>query len=268
MWIGLASLKISAIHKNLPMASCSSSSSPETQQLISVRIPPGQLPGSSIDVQTVDGRIFAVTVPQGVEPGQLIYIEILDDTQSSTLTAGRPALPPAAALVLPRRSPAAGAPEEPSPSPSSSSDSKLSRAAVGATAVGVVLGSLLVGPVTGIVVGGAALYASTREDRVGQAARATGGAVATAVQGTADAMHRHQVKDKVVAAGAATYHKVKEVNEDYKVTSTVASTARSAVHHAIIFNERYEVLHRTSVILKTGAAVAGSALASIRSATS
>jgi hypothetical protein len=49
-----------------------------------------------------------------------------------------------------------------------------SKAALGAAAAGAVLGTLLMGPITGVVVAGAALYASTRDDKIGDAARGTG----------------------------------------------------------------------------------------------
>ena len=60
--------------------------------------------------------------------------------------------------------------------PIATTDPKSNRAALGAAGLAAVAGALMVGPVTGVCVAGVALYATTREDEMGTAARQAGSA--------------------------------------------------------------------------------------------
>ena len=134
--------------------------------------------------------------------------------------------------------------------------SSTSKAALGAAAAGAVLGTILIGPITGIVVAGAALYASTRDDSIGEAARGTGHATVTAYERTMEAAEKYQVKEKVTAATSATYHKMQEINEEYKVTEKVQAATADVVRSAQDLDRKYDISGKTNRALAAGATAA------------
>lgn len=103
--------------------------------LLQVRIPPGVTSGSSLTVQSADGRLFAVVVPEGLRPGDLLTVDIRDAAGGSTVVVAEAAVDPSA---LSRDSAGGG-------------EGSSSKTALGAAAVGAVVGTILIGPITGSV---------------------------------------------------------------------------------------------------------------------
>jgi hypothetical protein len=116
--------------------------------------------------------------------------------------------------------------------PVNPTDPRSNRAAIGAAAAAAVAGTLIIGPVTGVCVAGAALYATTREDEVGQIARKVRASLTFCVDanihailplithllqaGSAacyayDTAKQNGVFDKLMTAGKATLDKVRHL---------------------------------------------------------
>lgn len=104
-----------------------------TDSLLQVRVPPGLVAGSTMTIQGPDGRLFAVIVPPGVAAGDLLTVDVRDVTEGGVTVVAT------TAEQLPvDRTGERGA-------------DKASRAALGAAAVGAVVGTLLIGPITGTI---------------------------------------------------------------------------------------------------------------------
>lgn len=63
----------------------------------------------------------------------------------------------------------------------------------GAAVVGAAAGAILVGPIVGVVAAGAAAYAATRQDAVGDAARAAGQGVVTVTKKLDEINQEHKI---------------------------------------------------------------------------
>lgn len=118
-------------------------------------------------------------------------------------------------------------------------DPSSSRAAVGVAAAAGVVGLLLLGPVTGIVIAGAAIYATTREDKIGDIARNSGSKVADAYDFGMKKANEHNVFDRIKSAGNMTYNKAREIDKEMKITETAGIKARE-------LNEKHQITERVS----------------------
>jgi hypothetical protein len=88
----------------------------------------------------------------------------------------------------------------------------------GAAVAGGVVGLALVGPLAGLVAAGAAAYAATRSDEVGQVAQATGKAT-VAIGDKAAALDReHHISEKAKKAAADAAKAAQDFNEKHDVT--------------------------------------------------
>jgi hypothetical protein len=117
--------------------------------------------------------------------------------------------------------------------------------AVGAAAVGAVVGFMVIGPLTAVVAGGAALYATTRGDKVGEVARTTGGAAASAYSSAKVMAEKYHVKEKISSATASTVAAAKKIDEDYKVVDTMKSATTEVVKSTREINEKYDITGKT-----------------------
>lgn len=200
-------------------------------QLMNVIIPENCYPGNELHIQTPDGRIFNIIIPNGTQPGQTLTVEILDDAQGGSQ------------VIIAEDT-------------VSNLRNDSTTAALGAATVGAVIGTLLIGPITGIVVAGAALYASTRSDNIGDATRATGSAAVSLYGKTVDAAERYHVREKVTAATEATMKKANEINEQYKVTEHIQSATKEIVKGAQELDQKYDISGKTASLLQAGAKAA------------
>lgn len=114
------------------------------EQIRKVQIPMGLIGGDSFIVTPENGRVFTVIVPEGEIGGNYINIVVPDE-----------------ALAV--------EPEE------DSRKLKVSKATVGAAVVGGIAGAIVLGPLVGLALAGAAAYATTRETgKIGETARKVG----------------------------------------------------------------------------------------------
>eukprot|EP00638_Chattonella_subsalsa_P007200 CAMPEP_0117762084 /NCGR_PEP_ID=MMETSP0947-20121206/17697_1 /TAXON_ID=44440 /ORGANISM="Chattonella subsalsa, Strain CCMP2191" /LENGTH=194 /DNA_ID=CAMNT_0005583263 /DNA_START=84 /DNA_END=665 /DNA_ORIENTATION=+ len=97
----------------------------------------------------------------------------------------------------------------------------------GAAAIGAVAGLCISGPIVAVAAGGAAAYATTREDKVGEVARSTGKAVGEAAKG------------------------IKRFNEEHKITEKAITTTKKAVCKAQDVNREHQIGQKTKVIVET-----------------
>jgi hypothetical protein len=105
----------------------------------------------------------------------------------------------------------------------------------------------------GVVIAGAALYATTRTDKVGGAARGVGGAAATTYDKAAESAEKHHVGEKISAASHATYHKAKEIDSQYHITDNVKHATAVAALEAKKLNDRYDITGKSSRAMAAGA---------------
>jgi hypothetical protein len=202
-----------------------------------------------------DGKLFSITVPQGVKSGDIIAVEIEADiaqegmTDPAALSSDAPAewVQQAERCGEPPTDETAVEPRKPP------SDTKK---AMGAAVVAAVVGTLLVGPITGVVVAGAALYATTRKDRIGAAAMGVGGAAAVGYDKTKEAAEKNDVYNRVKAAGAATAKKAGEIDERYQVSKNVKAATKATVTEAVRINNKYDLTGQaTRGMMSAGAAI-------------
>lgn len=173
------------------------------QTVLAVQLPIGAVANDRIQVQTPDGRTIEIVVPVGCAGGQNISVVVDNNvaTQSTTTSA-------------------------PNVGSIQTTDLKSNRAVVGAAAAAAVAGVILIGPVTGIIVAGAVVYATTRNDSIGDAARKSGVAACGAYDFGMQKAREHNVFERLKEAGAATYKKAQDVNNELKITETATATAR------------------------------------------
>jgi hypothetical protein len=212
---------------------------PRQSQLMAVVIPPNCYPGQPLNIQTPDGRVFNILIPNGTHPGQTLTVEILDDAEGGSH------------VLVAEDTVTTASPQE------------SNKAALGAAAVGAVIGTLLIGPITGVVVAGAALYASTRNDKIGDATRSTGSAAVSAYGKTVEAAEKYHVREKVGAASEATMKKAQEINEQYKVTEHIQSATKEIARGAKELDQKYDITGKTASFLQAGAKATASALSKL-----
>jgi hypothetical protein len=212
-------------------------------QLMAIVIPPDCYPGHSLNIQTPDGRLFQIIVPNGAHPGQTLTVEILDDA-----VGGSKVIATEDSITNPRN--------------------ESVTSAVGAAAVGAVIGTLLLGPITGVVVAGAAIYASTRNDKIGETTRATGSAAVSLYDKTVQAAEKYHVKEKVSAATEATMKKANEINDQYKVTDHIQSATKEMVKGAQELDQKYDISGKTVSFFHAGAKAAASTLSKLSDSSS
>ena len=201
--------------------------------------------------------MFAITIPDGVSPGDAICVEIQDDLQEGSRV-----------VMLDNNSvvPADGEEDQGNGSQDKKPISK-DRASLGAAAVGGVIGCLLIGPITGVVVAGVALYATTRDDGIGNAARATGSAAVAGFDKAKDAAEKNHVFDKLKVAGAATAKKAGEINEQYHITGNIKAATKSTVSEASRLNQKYDITGKAARGVMSGASAVGKLVSGNKSST-
>ena len=105
----------------------------------------------------------------------------------------------------------------------------------------------------GVVVAGAALYATTREDGVGTAARVTGNTAVSAYDRAAESAEKHHVGEKIAAVSKATYKKTIELDNQYHISENVKSAGAVAISEAQKLNEKYDITGKSSRAIASGA---------------
>jgi hypothetical protein len=111
-----------------------------------------------------------------------------------------------------------------------------------AAALGGVAGLVLLGPLTAVAAAGAAAYATTRSDEVGDAART---ASKVAIDGVAAAKSfdsEHNISGRAVSAAKAAAAKAKELDEKHNLVGRAKAAGAAAVQSA----KELEAKHQAS----------------------
>lgn len=191
-------------------------------EVLRVMVPQGSPPGSDLNVRTEDGRNFMIVVPPNVNPGDTFCLEVHHDAEGGAM------------VTVAEDHHVAQA-----------NSKQASSAAMGAAAVGAVVGFMVIGPLTAVVAGGAALYATTRGDKVGEVARSTGGAAVTAYSSAKTMAEKYHVNEKIASATKSTVDAAKRIDNDYKVVDTVKSATDEVVKSTREINEKYDITGKT-----------------------
>lgn len=198
------------------------------EEKVEVLIPSGVRSGDSINVQTVDGRIFSVVIPSNVQPGERLVVIIPQDCEGgSTVNAGT------VQVRVPNATSANGK-------------------AVGITAATAIVGTLLIGPITGIVVAGVALYATTRNDTVGDYTRSAGGLVCDAYAKGQEISTKYEIPQKLKAAGTATVNKMQAIDTEYNLSHKASVAGAELARQAKELDNKYAITATTSRAIAQG----------------
>jgi len=122
----------------------------------------------------------------------------------------------------------------------------------GAAAIGVVAGAVVLGPVTAVALGAGAAYATTRKDGVGDVARQTGNAAATAATAAKKFNQDHNITGKLYDATSAAASKAKEVNVKYGITTKVSQGLSSGYAKATEFDKKNDVRGKVGAGISSG----------------
>jgi hypothetical protein len=131
--------------------------------------------------------------------------------------------------------------------------------AAGAGAVGgaMVVGSVLGAPFLGAIAGaGGLVYAATRPDGYGDAARGVGGAASTGITKAREVNTEYDFTGKASAAVKSTAQAVQAVEAKYNITDRVSQFAGKASQKAKDLDAKYSLTGKAA----TGAGVAASAV--------
>jgi len=115
-----------------------------------------------------------------------------------------------------------------------------------------VLGSTL-GVGVGLVGGAAAAgYAATRGDRVGEAARKSGGIALSMVDRAKEINEKHHIAEKAMDAGGKAVAKAKETDEKYGISTKVSQGIGTAVRKVGEIEEKHKVTDKVASGISAG----------------
>jgi hypothetical protein len=127
-------------------------------------------------------------------------------------------------------------------------------ATAGAVVVGVAASTIGLPLVGALAVCGAvgAAVATGSSDEVGDLARRTGAAVATAGEKAVQFNREHDLTGKAARAASATVEKAKELNSEYHITEKVGAAASTAAAAIKQTNEKYHITDKIGSALGRG----------------
>ena len=109
--------------------------------------------------------------------------------------------------------------------------------------------TIVIGPVVGLLAAGAAVYATTRTDNIGDTSRAVGSATISAYNYTSRLCTKYEVLKKLKSAGEVTASKLVEVNNEYKLTEKAQVVGTKALEGIIALDNKYEISRSVTNIL-------------------
>ena len=196
-----------------------------SDEVVQIIIPSNSRPGDKINVRVLDGRTFQVTIPNGCSEGDALNVIVpttpsiaIDNSTVSTHTT----------------------------------EITENKKILGAAGVAAAAGVLISGPLVGVVLAGGAVYATTRNDQIGEATKAVGEATVRAIEKGREIGNKYGIFDKMKSAASATYTKAKEINDEYKVTDQMKVCASSAATKAKEIDEKYKISETTSNAILSG----------------
>lgn len=214
-----------------PRAEADSSRQPVLYDSIVVELPDNATPGDTISVASpYDDQVFAVIVPDNVQSGNKIEIQVERPTPSGATT-----------VVNESTASAASTKGEEGAVVSDGSDISENKKALGVTIAAVVVGTLIVGPVSGVILAGGALYASQRRDYVGDAARKGGELAVKAYNRASEIDKAYGITTHLKAAAATTYTKAKEIDAEFKISEKAREAGATAAGEARKIDNKYKI---------------------------
>lgn len=212
---------------------------------VNVTVPQGVQPGGRLNVQVPgDERVFNIVLPHDATPGEVIQVMIPKSATggvSVTATDGAVSTSPPSSLETEGADSNANRPPP----------NDIHKAA-GAAAAAAVVGTLVIGPITGIIAAGAAVYASSRNDKVGEATLAVGGAAITGFNKVKDTAEKYGVFEKAKQIGGATLEKAKQIDNELKLTDKAKEAASSAMTKARELDQKHEISSRIAKTVTSG----------------
>jgi hypothetical protein len=193
-------------------------------ETIECTVPAGITSGELMNVQTQDGRIYSVQVPQGYSSGDLLRVAVTRSCSDGD-----------SVQVM-----------------SQQHSYSNTQQTIGVAAASAIVGTLLVGPIVGVVVAGVAVYASTRDDQIGDVARGVGGAAMSAFDKGNELATRYHVKEKFAAATSATMSKLKEIDNEHHVVDKAKEGANKLLVGAKDFDTKYGISTKASGLVVSG----------------
>lgn len=121
-----------------------------------------------------------------------------------------------------------------------------------AAAVGGVAGMALGGSMMAVAGAGAAAYATTRADGIGEAARNTGQSALQAFEAAKKINEEHNLTGKAYEAAQASAAKAKELNEQYKITDKLGAAAAAAAAKAHELETKHNITSKVGSMLGAG----------------
>ena len=103
-------------------------------------------------------------------------------------------------------------------------------------------GFVTLGSTAAVLGAGAAAYAATRRDQVGDAARQVGNAANSFASRVYEFNQQHRITERARDAAVATYHKAKDLNKKYKITEQASEMASTGYQKAKDYNEKHQVI--------------------------
>ena len=220
-------------------------------QKLEVIVPINMGPGQALNVEALDGKIYNIIIPENVRGGDALVVVIPNATDNNipitvatpvddnfySVTPGSNSTTDDVQLNVPNQV-----------------DNNISRnaVAVGASSTAFVVGALCVGPVTGIIVAGAALYATTRNDKAGEVTRSIGQAAVSSFRKTKELADEYKVTEKLQSAYTATAKKASDIDQEYKLTERAISVSKDIATAAKEADSKYKITENVSSMITRG----------------
>ncbi|CAB9527013.1 expressed unknown protein [Seminavis robusta] len=109
---------------------------------------------------------------------------------------------------------------------------------------GGVLGTLLAGPVVGLVAGGAAAYYANKDGAAGDVSRAMADVASTTGKKAKELNEKHHLLDKSKEAAGDAWVAVKNLNDEHNITERSQAAAKKAWRNAKEFDQKHRVVDK------------------------
>mmetsp|Transcript_29995 Transcript_29995/g.67859 ORF Transcript_29995/g.67859 Transcript_29995/m.67859 type:complete len:176 (-) Transcript_29995:87-614(-) len=122
-----------------------------------------------------------------------------------------------------------------------------------AAAAGGAIGAVTMGGVIApVALAAGAAYATSKDDKIGEFARAAGNTTIDAYKKVSDYNEKHQVTDKVKRAAVGAYQKAVEVDDKYKIIDKTKAAASETISAANKLNEKHQITSKISKAFVSG----------------
>jgi len=99
--------------------------------------------------------------------------------------------------------------------------------------------------VTGVIAAIVGVYATTRDDKIGDVARGAGAMTVVAYDKAKEADQKYSITEKIMVAGTATIAKAKQIDEEYKIVEKTKAAGVATINKAKELDDEYKISERT-----------------------